>query len=131
MSYYEAKLLEKGVEEMAHRYLMTISNTEDSISMLENYLKERGLITQIENWSADMTSRSVSIIVKVPNKDKFERWYNPRKRIREQTDPIWLVEGTPLELDRGQESLRKKVIKPKANREDFNRMKNKFDYRMK
>ncbi|MBW6441520.1 hypothetical protein K0B04_01245 [Patescibacteria group bacterium] len=114
---------------MAHRYLMTVSNTEDSISMLENYLKERGLITQIENYSADMTSRSVSIIVKVPNKDKFERWYNPRKRIREHTDPIWLVQGTPLKLDRGQESFRKETKKPKAKTEEFNKMKSKFDYR--
>lgn len=114
-----------------HRYRITIKN-QTEIFQVEDYLLRNNLITAIEGKpTPHMTADAVNVDVIVPNKIKFEKWYSPKKRFRETTDPIHLgfVIGEPIKLPDRPSNKTHKEKKSSKKGEEFRKLKKNFDHR--
>jgi len=77
---------------MAHIFHLTVDISFGSPEEVANFLTSEGLITNSNIQSGySHDSRSVTVEVTVPNKDKFKRWLKRRDKNRKATDPRRLV----------------------------------------
>jgi len=120
--------IEKGVLEMLHRYKFVATNDCD-ITFLERYLLGEKIISGIESDPIiDTNSGTITIVVLVPNKERFRRWFSPKKKVREASDPRWMIISDSEELESRVAKIRRKEEK-KLRERKFEKLKGKYDHR--